>query len=55
MKQGDAFPVTPQRFNNNAIVHGKTFERRVVETFENVMNLKAKPRRLFVCVIADRM
>jgi hypothetical protein len=41
--------VTPQRFNNKAIVHGKTFERRAVEKFENVMNLKVKPCGLFVC------
>lgn len=41
--------VAPQRFNNKALVHGKTFERRAVEKFENLMHLKVKPCGLFVC------
>ena len=41
--------VAPQRFNNKALVHGKTFERRAVEKCENLMHLKVKPCGLFVC------
>ena len=41
--------VAPQRFNNKALVYGKTFERRAVEHFENLMHFKVKPCGLFVC------